>query len=465
MLAAALRRPAHGQAADRPRRRDAARPQARDHRQLVELGHARAPDSASTTRRTSRAGTTSAGSTRTPRSAAGRPSPTRSTTTRWIPTGARRTPPAAKNAVAAARAFWGDPGVRAAPASAGSRPSRPARSPPMPPPVAARPAPERAAPAARRLPRLPDELRPMACHCTDYSPAPRPAAACAASRTASPGARRHGPQPARVSSPARAGSRCRCSAGGWLPSLALEEGIEDAGGPASAGTVSIFPSGGIDSLSVLAPTGDRATRPFDRSSRSPRAARPRTSCSPRTPASNGRPSREAARPPPRGQGLGAAGDRYPVRNQSHFTTRHYWEVGEVNPFGRRLARALHRPPRQRRQPAPGPVARLHARPALATASKPVAAVSAPGELLLGARVVNSPVGPGWSRGLARRAGSRRAIPSWLPGRQTATQTSGCARELSPLRGPTRRATAVLPAENTFGRRMAALAAMLGSRYR
>ena len=58
----------------RVRRRDAARPQARDHRRTRGAGCSPAPASASTTRPTSRAGTTSAGSTPTPRSGAGRPS-------------------------------------------------------------------------------------------------------------------------------------------------------------------------------------------------------------------------------------------------------------------------------------------------------------------------------------------------------------------------------------------------------
>ena len=50
---------------------------------------------------------------------------------------------------------------------------------------------------------------------------------------------------------------------------------------------------------------------------------------------------------------------YDDANQSHFTSRHYWEVGATNP--RPLTGWLGRyprPARRRRQPAPGPLARL-----------------------------------------------------------------------------------------------------------
>ena len=53
---------------------------------------------------------------------------------------------------------------------------------------------------------------------------------------------------------------------------------------------------------------------------------------------------------------------YDDPNQSHFTSRHFWEVGALDPGGRdRLARPLPGPRRRGRQPDPGPGARLHAR--------------------------------------------------------------------------------------------------------
>ena len=83
---------ADGQAADRAVAGHAARPQARRSPTALGLRRAPAPASASTTRRTSRAGTTSAGSTPTPRSGAGGGRRTRSTATPRIP--ARTTYPA-----------------------------------------------------------------------------------------------------------------------------------------------------------------------------------------------------------------------------------------------------------------------------------------------------------------------------------------------------------------------------------
>ena len=50
---------------------------------------------------------------------------------------------------------------------------------------------------------------------------------------------------------------------------------------------------------------------------------------------------------------------YDDANQSHFTSRHYWEVGELNPFGRiGWLGPLPRQARRRRQPAAGALARL-----------------------------------------------------------------------------------------------------------
>ena len=85
----------------------------------------------------------------------------------WGTAYAAETPEAA---VAKARAFWGDPDLTAAGVTALQDFARRA-IPSDARAVAARAAPERAAPAARRLPRLPDELTAMACHCNDYSKA------------------------------------------------------------------------------------------------------------------------------------------------------------------------------------------------------------------------------------------------------------------------------------------------------
>ena len=65
---------------------------------------------------------------------------------------------------------------------------------------------------------------------------------------------------------------------------------------------------------------------------------------------------------------------YTHPNQSHFTWRHYWEVGATRrDAADRLARPLPRRRRHARQPAPGPLARLHTRARARDREDPVAA--------------------------------------------------------------------------------------------
>jgi uncharacterized protein (DUF1501 family) len=116
---------------------------------------------------------------------------------------------------------------------------------------------------------------------------------------------------------------------------AFEEGIAAAAAqaPSERVLVSIFLSGGADSLTMLAPT-----------SAHPQYAAARPSLA--LPGGQGTPLGEdtSLRWHPSLAGLAelygegkvsvmpAIG--YDDANQSHFTSRHYWEVGEVNPFGR-----------------------------------------------------------------------------------------------------------------------------------
>ena len=119
--------------------------------------------------------------------------------------------------------------------------------------------------------------------------------------------------------------------------------------------VSVFFEGGIDALSVLAPVGDPALRAAAAQPR-PRPRR-RHRPSPRTRACSWHPA---------AAGLATLHDEgkvsafpaigYDHPDQSHFTSRHYYEIGELD--GRlphRLAGPLHRRGRRRRKPAPGPL--------------------------------------------------------------------------------------------------------------
>ena len=116
---------------------------------------------------------------------------------------------------------------------------------------------------------------------------------------------------------------------------AFEEGIAAAAAqaPSERILVSVFLSGGADSLTMLAPTG---AHPQYAASR-PTLALPDGQGTPFTEDSSLRwhPS-FGGLAELYGEGkvtvMPAIG--YADANQSHFTSRHYWEVGETNPFGR-----------------------------------------------------------------------------------------------------------------------------------
>jgi uncharacterized protein (DUF1501 family) len=161
---------------------------------------------------------------------------------------------------------------------------------------------------------------------------------------------------------------------------AFEQGIAAAAAQAPASDpvlVSIFLSGGADSLTLLAPT-----------SAHPQYASARPTLA--LPAGQGTPLAEdptlrfhpslAGIAELYGEGkvtvMPAIG--YDDANQSHFTSRHYWEVGEVNPFGRWgwLGRYLdqHGTPDN---PLQGLTLGWELQPALAAHDVPVATVGEP----------------------------------------------------------------------------------------
>ncbi len=161
---------------------------------------------------------------------------------------------------------------------------------------------------------------------------------------------------------------------------AFEQGIAAAAAQAPASDpvlVSIFLSGGADSLTLLAPT---SAHPQYASAR-PTLALPAGQGTPLTedPTLRFHPSL-AGIAERYGEGtvtvMPAIG--YDDANQSHFTSRHYWEVGEVNPFGRWgwLGRYLdqHGTPDN---PLQGLTLGWDLQPALAAHDVPVATVGEP----------------------------------------------------------------------------------------
>jgi uncharacterized protein (DUF1501 family) len=151
-------------------------------------------------------------------------------------------------------------------------------------------------------------------------------------------------------------------------------------------------------------------------------------------------------------------------NQSHFTSRHYWEVGEVNPFGRIgwLGRYLDQHGAGD-NPLQGLSLDYNLAPALSPATKPVAAVSAPENFELGARDV-------WDSTirtkLVENFGAQGALATndeeLASARRAATQTVGLRGQLSALQGtdPPWQTGVAYPDTNGFPRRLAVLAEML-----
>ena len=303
----------------------------------------------------------------------------------------------------------------------------------------------------------------MACHCDDFSRAQ----AGRGLRGIEPGM----PTPAgtglnRRSFLARgSGLALSVFGGSMLSRMAFEEGIARAqGGPASPVLVSIFLSGGVDSLSLLAPIGDpryAQLRPnlgltasgnsddvFTEDSRlhwHPSAA----------------PLRDLHRA---GKVSVMPAIGYGDPNQSHFTSRHYWEVGEVNPYGRIgwLGRYLDKHGSDD-NPLQGLSLDWDLAPALAASKVPVAAVSNPEYFSLNSRDV-------WDGGIrtklidALKAQGTLATddPELKSARNAARQTVGLRGQLAALQGTDApwQAAVAYPSEDGFARRLAVLAEML-----
>jgi uncharacterized protein (DUF1501 family) len=154
--------------------------------------------------------------------------------------------------------------------------------------------------------------------------------------------------------------------------------------------VSVFVPGGWDSLSVLAPVGDpkyasyRPTLGLDGATTTPFAE---------DPALHWHPSAAAlAALHSEGKVTVVPGIGYDHPDQSHFTSRHYWEVGALDPraglgwMGRYLEHAG-----EPDNPLQGLSLDSYLSPALATASVPVAAVSNPANYGMYVAGVNKPI--------------------------------------------------------------------------
>ena len=239
---------------------------------------------------------------------------------------------------------------------------------------------------------------------------------------------------------------------------ALEEGVAHAAPPDQPVLVSVFLNGGIDSLSLLAPVGDPAYA----------SLRPTLA----VPPDQGLPFSEderlrwhpvaASLATLHGEGkvtvFPAIG--YSSPNQSHFTSRHFWEVGELNDRGRLgwLGRYL-----DRNGAADNPLQGLSMNgvlfPSLATGAMPVAAVTRAESYSLTANGVAEPITGGMHRALGALGEAPAASPALQYARDAARAAARVREQLAPFSSYTSPVT--YPA-GQFGQRLAGLAAMLGA---
>ena len=135
-------------------------------------------------------------------------------------------------------------------------------------------------------------------------------------------------------------------AGRMLTPEAFEAAVAEAAGEQKV-LISIFMDGGVDSLSLLAPTGDARYATLRPTLALPPTAGWAFEADPRLrwhPSAGG--LKELWDDPGCGVAVAPA-IGYDSPNQSHFTSRHFWEVGETNPMastgwlGRYLDRVGH----------------------------------------------------------------------------------------------------------------------------
>ncbi len=251
---------------------------------------------------------------------------------------------------------------------------------------------------------------------------------------------------------------------------ALEEGIESAMAAAGNGRVlvSVFLDGGADSLSMLFPAEDARYRKL----------RPRLALSP-TPESTQFTEDPRLWWHPTLAPLAALhaegkltvlpGIGYTDANQSHFTSRHYWEVGATDHSLATgwLGRYLDRYGRND-NPLQGLSLDWSLQPALATKLKPVASVDGPDRFDFWTRGVWGSVE---NRMLAAMGGLGRLRSRGDAGLEQATRAARQShllyRQLAPFRGRQNGSgfgspVAYPPGDSSFPRRLAGLAAMLAA---
>jgi uncharacterized protein (DUF1501 family) len=245
---------------------------------------------------------------------------------------------------------------------------------------------------------------------------------------------------------------------------AFEEGIAAAAGPGDKVLVSVFMAGGVDSLSVLAPIGDpgyRKLRPklaLSESEGTPFAEDPRLHWHPSASALAALHSEGKVSVMP------AIGYDHP--DQSHFSSRHFYEVGALDPrlvtgwLGRFLDRTGSPD-----NPLQGLSLDGELAAALATTRMPVAAVSTPGDYDFWAPGVWGEV-EDWMLESFPALGSAHASSHDKALRAAGTvaaQSGRLRQQLAPFAGERLTSPVTYPADDSgFASSLGAIAAMLAA---
>jgi uncharacterized protein (DUF1501 family) len=328
-----------------------------------------------------------------------------------------------------------------------------------------------------RPPAIPANAEIAACSCGGFSRARllRRAASAAVPGAGLPAIEPGMPTPAGTGMSRRsfisrsAGLGLAVYGAGMLGIDALDAGIAAAAeAPAQPVLVTVFLDGGADALSLLAPTGHsryaelRPTLALGLGENGAAELGPAFGEDPSL-------TWHASLSPLatlHGEGkvsvLPAVG--YSDANQSHFTSRHFWEVGATDPFGRYgwMGRYLDQHG-SGDNPLQGLSLGYDLSPALATQSAPVAAISRPEEYDFSAPGVWGPVETAMLDAIGDLGAAPTGDPSLAQARAAAAATGRLRSQVAPFQGGyTTPAGVGYPTGSSFSDRLRALAAMLGA---
>lgn len=297
-------------------------------------------------------------------------------------------------------------------------------------------------------------------HCSDYTRSQLFRTAAAQAGAGLPAIEPGAPEPAGTGLTRRsfisrsAGMALAVYGASKLPIAAFEEGIAHAA-PADRILVSVFFDGGIDSLSVLAPVGDpkyaalRPTLALPASLGTPFSEDPRMRWHP------------AAAPLATLHAEGKVSTfpaiGYTDSNQSHFTSRHYYEIGEVS-IGHRtgwLGRYIDAVGDDE-NPMQGLSMDGSLSPMLATANRPVAAIDSVDGYDLWSQVSN-PIEGDMYKAFERFGSLPSDTPALTQVRRASAQTEKLRQDLGGVGGFT---SPVAYPNTDFAHQLAGLAAFI-----